>query len=86
MQLLRGKTEEQRKAIIAAYERKYGDDLKADLASDLGGDDRARADALLAGDTTKADAIALDQAMHGGFLGLGTDEAEIEGTYAQIRT
>lgn len=85
MQTLRGKTKEEREAIIAAYNKEYGDDLKADLDSDLGGHDWERADALMAGDTARADAIAIDQAMHGGLFGLGTEEKEIENTYAQIR-
>ena len=37
------------------------------------------------GDTARADAIAIDQAMHGGLFGLGTEEKDIENTYVQIR-
>jgi len=85
MQVLRGKTEEQRKAIIEAYKREYGDDLSDDLADEMSGHDIDRADALMEGDTAKADAIAIDQAMHGGLFGLGTEEKEIEAVYAQNR-
>ncbi len=85
MKMLRGKSEEERAAIKAEYRRRYGVDLDAELKDEMSGHDLERSDALMEGDTAKADAIALDQAMHGGFLGLGTDEAQIEGVYADIR-
>ena len=87
MRALRGKTPEQRAAIVAEYRRRYGRDLDLDLEGDLSGHDLERARALREGDTARADAIAIDQAMHGGFLGLGigTDEGQIEGVYADIR-
>lgn len=90
MRVLRGKTGKEREAIIAEYKRRYGRDLKADLKSELADDwsshhDYKRASALLAGDTAKADAIALDQAMHGGWTGAGTDEAQIARVYEKIR-
>lgn len=85
MQVLRGKTAEQRALIVEEYRRRYGVDLNAALDSEMDDHDQERAEALLAGDTSRADAIAIDQAMHGGFLGWGTDEAQIEGVYADVR-
>jgi len=86
MQVLRGKTAEQRAAIVAAYNKRYGGNLEADLKSELddgwsGPHDMQRANALMAGDTAKADAIALDQAMRGA----GTDEPAITRIYEQNR-
>lgn len=85
---LRGKTAQERQDIITEYQNRYDVDLSDELESELGGNDLAQTNALLVGDTATADAIALDEAMHGGFLGLGlgTDEDAIEGTYEQIRT
>ncbi|MFZ5961659.1 hypothetical protein ACOXXX_01795 [Thalassococcus sp. BH17M4-6] len=85
MKVLRGKTAEQRARIVEEYRRRYGVDLNAALKSEMSSHDLDRSQALLAGNTAKADAIALDQAMHGGFLGWGTDEKKIEDTYAAIR-
>lgn len=86
MAQLRGKTAEQRAQIVEEYRRQYGVDLDAALKDEMSDHDLDRADALMAGDTTRADAIAIDQAMHGGFLGIGTDEGAIEGVYGQIRS
>ncbi len=83
-QTLRNKTPEEREAIAAEYRKMYGVELKADLEDDLGGHEMDRADALLAGQTAKADAIAIDAAMRGG-TGIGTDESDIEDVYKQIR-
>ena len=85
MKVLRGKTAEQRARIIEEYRRQYGVDLNRELRSELGGHDLDRANALVEGDVAKADAIAIDQAMHGGLFGWGTDEAAIEGVYNDIR-
>ncbi|MGB5735412.1 MAG: annexin, partial [Thiohalocapsa sp.] len=85
MRMLRGKTAEQRAQIAEEYQRRYGVSLNAALDSEMDDHDQQRAEALLAGDTSRADAIALDQAMHGGFLGWGTDEAQIESVYSDIR-
>ncbi len=85
MRMLRGKTAEQRAQIAEEYQRRYGVDLNAALDSEMDDHDQDRAEALLAGDTSRADAIALDQAMHGGFLGWGTDEEQIESVYGDIR-
>jgi hypothetical protein len=85
MRTLRGKSEEERAAIIEAYEREYGEDLSDELDSELSDHDLDRADALMEGDTALADAIAIDQAMHGGWTGAGTDEAAIEAIYEDVR-
>ncbi len=85
MKALRGKTEEERLQLINYYKTEYGRDLTADLEDELGGHDLDRADALMDGDTAKADAIAIDDAMHGGLFGWGTDEDAIESVYSDIR-
>lgn len=85
MKMLRGKSDDERAAIKAEYRRRYGVDLDAELKDEMSDHDLERSEALLDGDTAKADAIAIDQAMHGGLLGLGTDEGQIEGVYADIR-
>ncbi|MGI9332453.1 MAG: hypothetical protein ACR2RL_04780, partial [Gammaproteobacteria bacterium] len=85
MRVLRGKSEEQRAKILAAYEREYHEDLSSELADELGGHDLERADALMEGDAALADAIAIDQAMRGGWFGLGTEETAIEDVYKQVR-
>ncbi len=90
MQVLRGKSQAERDAIMAEYKKRYGD-LKEDLKSELDDwstgstHDYDRAMALVDGDTAKADAIAVDQAMHGGWTGLGTDEGGITAIYDQNR-
>ena len=83
--MLRGKSTEQRARIAEEYRRRYGVDLQSALDDEMDDHDQERAEALLDGDTARADAIAIDQAMHGGILGWGTDEAAIEGVYADIR-
>lgn len=73
-QTLQGKSPEERKAIAAAYEKKYGRSLLSDLKGDLSGADYDRAKALLDGDTAKAKAAEIRQAVSGP----GTDERAIE--------
>jgi len=85
MRTLRNKTPEERERILAEYQRMYHIDLSADLTSELSSHDLERANALVAGDQARADAIAIDQTMHGGLFGLGTDEAGIEAVYTQVR-
>ena len=85
MRVLRGKTPEQRAAITEAYRRQYGTDLDAELRGEMGSHDLERAQALMEGDTARADAVALDQAMHGGLFGWGTDEDAIDAVYTDIR-
>ncbi len=91
MQVLRNKSAEERAAIVAQYKKQYGVDLNAELKDELDDGwsshhDYDRASALMAGDTAKADAIAIDQAMHGGITGAGTDEGAITRIYEQTRT
>jgi hypothetical protein len=81
METLRGKTPAQRDAIIAAYEKKYGHSLNADLKSEMGGYELGQAEALVEGDTTKADAMELKDAM----AGAGTDEKAIYAVYSRMR-
>ena len=83
---LRNKTEEERRAIDDEYFKKTGRHLKEDMKDELGeGHEQDRGNALLEGDTAKADAIAIDAAMRGTFwgLGLGTDRKAIEDVYEQ---
>ncbi len=90
MSILRNKTPEQIAAISAEYKKLYGEDLKTRLTSELDEDshDLARMNALMQSNTNEADAHALDQAMHGTFLGIdfGTNEDQIEAVYSDIRT
>src|SRR3954452_6202480 len=81
MRTLRGRPAAERAKIIATYEQTYGRKLNADLADEMGGYELGQADALLAGDTVKADAMALKDAMDG----IGTDEPAIHAVYARIR-
>lgn len=85
METLRGKSEAERVKLYGYYKEEYGVDLKTHLKGELSSHDKDRADALLEGNTSKADAIALDQAMNGGWTGIGTDTAAMEGVYADIR-
>jgi hypothetical protein len=81
MRTLRSRPAAERAKILEAYEKTYHRPLKADLDDELGGYEFREADALLAGDTVKADAIALKNAMDG----IGTDEPAIHAVYARIR-
>ncbi|NUQ23494.1 MAG: DUF4157 domain-containing protein [Saprospiraceae bacterium] len=85
MSTLRGKSEEERQRIIEVYRQRYDTDLSAELSDEMSGLELDQTDALMEGDTARADAIALEDAMHGGWTGAGTDEAAIEGTYQRIR-
>jgi hypothetical protein len=90
---LRGKSPGEIEAIKKAYREKYGKELQTQLDSELdhwyvsGTHDVDRARALMASDTLAADAIGIDKAMHGGWLGwgVGTDRKAIEDVYAQQR-
>ncbi len=70
-QTLRNKSPEEIQAIVAAYQRDYGRDLGPLLREELNDwatlsdHDADRADALMASDTALADAIAVDQSLHG---------------------
>jgi hypothetical protein len=84
MQLLRNKTPEERQQLFDKYKQEYGIDLKDHLHQELEGDDKDRADALLAGDMNKADAIGLQQSMHYHWHG-GAEIKELDSVYAQIQ-
>ncbi|MBK4216482.1 hypothetical protein JJJ17_11145 [Paracoccus caeni] len=87
MRLLRNKTPAEAEAIRAEYLRMYGRTLDADLKDDLSeGNEIDQAQALISGDTATADAIALDEAMRGGFLGLGTSEEDITEVQSRVRS
>ena len=86
MKTLRNKSPEEAEAIRAEFLTLYGKTLDDALKADLdAGNEIEEANALLAGETAKADAIALDEAMRGGITALGTDEAEINRVLAQVR-
>ncbi|HWI14952.1 MAG TPA: hypothetical protein VNT02_11905, partial [Burkholderiales bacterium] len=90
METLRGKSAAEREKIKELYFQKYGKRLEEDLKEELTGafedeHDYSRATALMEGDTNKADAIAIDQAMYGGLTGIGTDRKAIEAVYEQVR-
>ena len=70
---LEGKSDDERKALIEAYEAKTNRTLEDDLKKELGGSDLTRASATLKGDEASADAARLVKATKG----LGTNEKEI---------
>ncbi|HZE22712.1 MAG TPA: hypothetical protein VE054_01860, partial [Blattabacteriaceae bacterium] len=88
---LRNKSPSEIAAIKKAYKEKYGKELQGQLEGELndwfvrGTHDVDRMNALMNSDSESADVIAIDQAMHGGWLGLGlgTDRKGIEEVYAQ---
>jgi Pput_2613-like deaminase/Annexin len=81
MRALRGRSGAEIEAIKARYKEKYKADLTSDLDDELGGNERDQATALLAGDTSLADAIEINEAM----AGPGTNEAAISAVYSRIR-
>ncbi|OLE16046.1 MAG: hypothetical protein AUG83_04530 [Acidobacteria bacterium 13_1_20CM_4_57_11] len=90
MDTLRGKSAAERDKIKQLYFEKYGLKLDDDIKEELTGlfedeHDYARSQALMEGDTDKADGIAIDQAMYGGLTGWGTDRKAIEDVYQQVR-
>ncbi len=78
---LRGKTPEELEAIKAEYKRMYGVELKEDIDDDADDAEQDNLTALADGDTDKADAAELEDAMSGP----GTDEAKIQKVYERIR-
>jgi hypothetical protein len=75
-----------RQKVAAEYEKKTGVKLDAMLQDELSSYDLDQSKALLDGDTTKAAAIKLDQAMNGGLFGWGTDEKGIYDTLAGCKS
>lgn len=75
-----------RQKVAAEYEKKTGVKLDKMLQSEMSSYDLAESKALLDGDTTKAAAIKLDQAMNGGLFGWGTNEKGIYDTLAGCKT
>lgn len=76
-QALAGLTPIQARAIRARYKIRYKRSLDEHLDSEMSGAEMTRAEALLAGNQTKADVATLYEAMHGGLTGAGTDEDAI---------
>jgi cardiolipin synthase len=70
----------QRKAVADQLKERTGKSLDDLLGDELSGKDLDQARLLADGKRAAADAVRLDEAMHGGFLGLGTDEKEIKDT------
>jgi hypothetical protein len=84
--VLANKSAVEAEAIRAEYLRRYGETLDDAIRGDMDpGNDRDRSMALLNGDPDTANAIAIDEAMRGGFLGLGTSEEEIEKVHTDMR-
>ena len=75
-----------RQKVAAEYEKQTGVKLDAMLQDEMSSYDLAESKALLDGDTTKASAIKLDQAMNGGLFGWGTNEKGIYDTLAGCKT
>jgi len=85
---LRNKSPEEIAEIKKAYKDRYHKDLELEVQGEMetwirGTHDEDRAAALFKSDTELADVISLDQAMHGGWLGLGlgTDRKTLENVY-----
>jgi hypothetical protein len=85
METLRGKSPVERDELLARYKDEYGMDLREHLKFTMPDEnDRDRANALLTGETDKADAIGLRQALHSHVFG-GAEITEVDAVYAQIR-
>lgn len=85
MRVLRGKSKQERDKIAAEYKRRYKRELNDDLKSEMSGFDLDRAQALVAGDVRKADAIAIKQSTQSGWLGIGADTDQMRQVYAENR-
>lgn len=85
MRVLRGKSKQERDKIAAEYKRRYKRELNDDLKSEMSGFDLDRAQALVAGDVRKADAIAIKQSTQSGWLGIGADTDRMRQVYAENR-
>ena len=78
---LRGKTPAELEEIKRLYKERHGVELKTDLAGDMEDAELDNALALVEGDTARADAADLEDAMEGA----GTDEEKITQVYEKIR-
>lgn len=78
----------QRAAVAAEFQKRTGRSLTSMLEREMSGSDLTISRALAQGDVAAARAARLDEAMHGGFLGLGigTDEEAIYSTIEAART
>ena len=70
---LEGMTERERRKLFA----ESGPELTKLIDSEMSGSDKKLAMALLNGKKAEAAAVQLEDAMHGGLFGIGTDEAKI---------
>lgn len=89
MSTLRNKSPEERQRIIDEYRRiSGGRDLMRDIDDEMDDNDQRQAEAHMAGETARADAIAIESAMSDTFLGTGwgTDEEAIEAVYTRTRS
>ncbi len=78
----------QRAAVAAEFERRTGQTLDEMLEDEMGGSDLAISRHLATGDVAGARAARMDEAMNGGFLGLGlgTDEESVYSAIESCRT
>ena len=76
MSVLRNKTPEEREQIRAIYQQRYGESLDDALKGDLNDREKERADALLEGNNARADAVAMDDALRGGWFGGSRKDSE----------
>ena len=79
---LEGMTERERRKLFA----ESGPELTKLIDSEMSGSDKKLAMALLNGKKAEAAAVQLEDAMHGGLFGLGTDEAKINTVLEKAKT
>ena len=85
METLRNKTPVEVDDLLVRYKDEYGVDLRDQMLFALPDEtDRDRANAMLAGDTDKADALGIQAALHSHLFG-GAEITEVDAVYAQIR-
>ncbi|MEW5868193.1 MAG: hypothetical protein AB1894_02885 [Chloroflexota bacterium] len=82
MTVLRNKTPAERQEIIARYKREYNVDLSAHLKKELDPIELQQAQALMAGDVDKADAVAVQEGLRRQWFGKAETMDEI---YTRIR-
>lgn len=68
-----------------AFQRRAGRSLDEMLRDELSGSELRISEKELLGDRASADALRLDAAMHGGFLGLGTDEQRVNEVLEHVK-